>query len=66
MEYLLAFATGTILSMMAFSYATGLIAARFAHRSTLLYRARMAAGGAAVITGSFWLASSLGGALRGL
>jgi len=58
-SYLLAYAVGTVVAMAAFSWAMGLIAARFETRGARLYRNLL--GGCAVTAmgmGCFWLATS--------
>jgi ABC-type nickel/cobalt efflux system permease component RcnA len=55
LTYLLAFGTGTIASMAAFSWLMGSAAARCAEGSTRLYRRLLfSCGGAAMLVGCFW------------
>ena len=57
--YLVTFATGTIVSMAAFSWVMGVVATRWASRSARVYRGLMS--GCAVTAmgvGCFWLATS--------
>ena len=54
--YLAAFAGGTILSMASFSWVMGLVANRWAGRSTKIYRVLMSACSVtAIAVGCFWL-----------
>ena len=58
--YLLAFSLGTIAAMAAFSFFVGITAARCADRGARLHRGFVTVCGiAAIIVGTFWLATSM-------
>ncbi len=54
--YLAAFAAGTVVSMAAFSWVMGLLTARYAGGSTMIYKGLMTVCAAsAMVVGCFWL-----------
>ena len=58
-SYLAAYAVGTIISMAAFSWVMGLVAARWGSRSVIWYRGLMTSCAVtAMVVGCFWLATS--------